>query len=272
MSKPRIGLAALSAINRTNDTPVAAVNRVYVDAVVAAGGLPILLPVQVPADAVDAVASVDGVLLCGGVDIGPVEYGALAGSDIQEVDQERDGWELALAEAARAAGVPLLGVCRGAQILNVSAGGTLVRDISTVTGMNHRDGSGGGQVAHDVWMEPDSLVARVCERTSIGVNTLHHQAVERPGTGLRPVAWAPDATVEAIESVTEWQALGVQWHPELLVDHPREDVGRPHRALFSWLVSAAQARRMHVVHGEPAGGLLDERRLALADVEQRQAS
>lgn len=244
MSKPRIGLAALSATNSANSTLVAAVNRAYVDAVASAGGLPYLLPVQDCADAADVLAGVDGLLLCGGVDIDPSQYGAAGGPDIGEIDPQRDVWELALARCARAARLPLLGVCRGEQLLNVSAGGTLVRDVPTATGMNHRDTERSHQVVHDIWVEPDSLVAEVCESVHIGVNTLHHQAVERLGAGLRAVAWASDSTIEAVESTGDWLAIGVQWHPELLVGL---DEGSAHRALFSWLVACAHGRRLHAL-------------------------
>jgi putative glutamine amidotransferase len=272
MSKPLVGLAAMAATNASNNTPVAAVNRAYVDAVIAAGGLPILLPIQSSADAADAVATIDALLLCGGVDVDPAAYGAPEGPDIGGVDQERDSWELALVAAARDAGLPVLGVCRGAQILNVSAGGTLVRDVPTSTGMNHRDVARDHDVAHEVWIEPDSLLAEVCESVSVGANTLHHQAVAQPGDGFRPVAWAPDSTVEAIESITDWQVIGVQWHPELLVDHPADQAGRPHLALFSWLVSCAQARRMRIVPGTRSEDSLIRPEPIQILAEERQAS
>jgi putative glutamine amidotransferase len=248
MSKPRIGLVAMSATSSTRGTPLAAVNRAYVDAVVAEGGLPILLPIQDPTDAADAVAAVDGMVLCGGGDVSPAEYGEAGGPGIDGVDKERDE-----------------------QILNVSAGGTLVRDVPAATGMAHRDTERSHQVVHDVWIEPDSLLAELCANVCIGVNTLHHQAVERLGQGLRPVAWAEDATIEAIESTTEWPAIGVQWHPELLVGHGSDDLARPHRALFSWIVSAAQARRMHFVLGE-AVEQAPARLSTMATIGSRQAS
>jgi putative glutamine amidotransferase len=270
MSKPRIGLAALAATNRVNDTAVAAVNRAYVDAVIAVGGLPILLPIQDPADALDAVSCVDGLLLCGGVDVDPEAYGAPAGTDICQCDQQRDCWELALTRAARQTGTPVLGVCRGAQILNVSMGGTLVRDVPTATGMNHRDTDRSHQVAHLICIEPGSLLAGMGHLLESGVNTLHHQAVDRPGDSLRPVAWGPDATIEAIESSSEWSAIGVQWHPELLIDHPEHVVALAHRSLFAWLIAAAQAGRLHAV--DPAPVRPAEADFRQLDIEERQAS
>jgi putative glutamine amidotransferase len=273
MSKPLIGLAAMAASNADGNTRVAAVNRAYVDAVIVAGGLPVMLPIQSCADAVDAVASLDALVLCGGVDIDPAAYGAPEGPDIGGVDQERDAWELALLAAARHDGLPVLGVCRGAQILNVSAGGTLVRDVPTATGMNHREAARHRDEIHRVSIEPDSMLAQVCDARSFGVNTLHHQAVDHVGQGMRAVAWAPDSTIEAVESTTDWFAMGVQWHPELLIDEPGDLAARPHLALFSWLVSSAQARRMRIVPGSlPDDVAPIPQPVMVSSAEERQAS
>jgi putative glutamine amidotransferase len=134
--------------------------------------------------------------------------------------------------AAAERGLPLLGICRGAQVLNVALGGTLVQDLPTVTdGVDHRVAGRWGEVVHDVRIADDSLLAGVVGTDRLGVNSLHHQAVASAGHGLRIVAWATDGIAEAIEGTHGWSVLGVQWHPELLAEFTA------HAALFEWLVA-----------------------------------
>ncbi|MGW0878751.1 gamma-glutamyl-gamma-aminobutyrate hydrolase family protein [Streptomyces sp. NPDC002671] len=174
-----------------------------------AGALAALLPPDAPEHAAEAVARLDGLVIAGGPDVEPVRYGAEREPRTGPPARERDAWELALIEAALAAGVPLLGICRGMQLLNVALGGTLVQHIEghvEVPGVFGR---------HAVKPVPGTLYAGIVpEDTS--VPTHHHQAVERLGTGLVPSAYAEDGTVEAIELLrSEGWVLGVQWHPEM---------------------------------------------------------
>lgn len=174
-----------------------------------AGGLAAMLPPDDPAHAAQAVARVDGVVLAGGPDVEPARYGAEREPRTGPPARERDAWELALIDAALAAGVPLLGVCRGMQLLNVALGGTLVQHID---GHAEAVGAFGG---HTVKPVPGSLYAGLVPEETF-VPTYHHQAVDRLGEGLVPTAYAADGTVEALElpSSTGW-VLGVQWHPEM---------------------------------------------------------
>ena len=196
-----------------------------------------VLPVLEGFDAYDVLAGLDGLLLSGGGDVVASYYGESPGEVEYSLDAARDAWELALAAAAREAALPILGVCRGAQVLNVAFGGTLVQHLPKITDISHRQLDKDLEIVHEVRVGPASMLATITGRRVFGVNSLHHQAVGRPGSGLRPVAWAPDGVVEAVESADRWAVLGVQWHPELLIDQP------VHFRLFSWLVQAALWRR-----------------------------
>jgi putative glutamine amidotransferase len=192
-----------------------------------AGGLAAMLPPDEPERAAAAVARLDGLVIAGGPDVEPVRYGAAPDPRTGPPSRARDGWELALVEAALAARLPLLGVCRGMQLLNVALGGTLVQHIE-----GHAEAVGvfGG---HPVTPVPGSLYAGVVPEEMF-VPTYHHQAVDRLGTGLVASAHAADGTVEAVElPPADGWVLGVQWHPEM-----GEDV-RVMRAL----VEAAGATR-----------------------------
>lgn len=173
-----------------------------------AGGLAAMLPPDDPEQAADAVARLDGLVIAGGPDVEPVRYGAEREERTGPPAPDRDAWELALIDAALATGVPLLGICRGMQLLNVALGGTLVQHID---GHAEVVGVFGG---HAVKPVPGSLYAGVVPEETF-VPTYHHQAVDRLGEGLVPSAYAADGTVEAVElPSTDW-VLGVQWHPEM---------------------------------------------------------
>ncbi|MBV1945250.1 gamma-glutamyl-gamma-aminobutyrate hydrolase family protein [Streptomyces sp. BV129] len=176
------------------------------------GGLSALLPPDDPAVAPEVVARLDGVVVAGGPDVDPARYGAERSPRCGPPAPERDAWELALIEAALAARVPLLGICRGMQLLNVALGGTLVQ---------HLDGHAetvGVYGAHPVRPVPGTLYAEI-EPGDASVPTYHHQAVDRLAPGLIPSAHAADGTIEALElPPAEGWALGVQWHPEMGTD------------------------------------------------------
>jgi putative glutamine amidotransferase len=174
-----------------------------------AEGLAALLPPDEPELAAAAVARLDGLVIAGGPDVDPSRYGAGRDPRTGPPAPARDAWELALIRAALDAGVPLLGICRGMQLLNVALGGTLVQHLD-----GHAEAVGvfGG---HPVKPVPGTLYAAIVPEETT-VPTYHHQSVDRLGTGLVPSAHAADGTVEALELPAErgW-ALGVQWHPEM---------------------------------------------------------
>lgn len=180
----------------------------YPRLVQSAGGLPAMLPPDEPARAAETVARLDGLVIAGGPDVDPSRYGAARDPRCGPEARVRDTWELALIDAALTSGTPLLGICRGMQLLNVALGGTLVQ---------HLDGhveTVGVFGRHTVKPVPGSLYADLIpEETS--VPTYHHQAVDRLGTNLAPSAHAADGTVEAIELPDPGWVLGIQWHPEM---------------------------------------------------------
>ncbi|MBO4259756.1 gamma-glutamyl-gamma-aminobutyrate hydrolase family protein [Streptomyces griseorubiginosus] len=173
------------------------------------GGLAAMLPPDEPEQAAATVARLDALVIAGGPDVDPARYGAERDPRTGPPAPARDTWELALIDAALSAGVPLLGICRGMQLLNVALGGTLVQHVeghAEVVGVFGR---------HTVKPVPGTRYAEaVPEETS--VPAYHHQAVDRLGTGLLPSAYAEDGTVEAVElPAADGWALGVQWHPEM---------------------------------------------------------
>ncbi|AVH59746.1 MULTISPECIES: gamma-glutamyl-gamma-aminobutyrate hydrolase family protein [Streptomyces] len=180
----------------------------YPRLVQAAGGLAAMLPPDDPPLAAAAVARLDGVVVAGGPDVDPARYGAERSPRTGPAAPERDAWELALIRAALDSGTPLLGICRGMQLLNVALGGTLVQHVDG----HVKDVGVFGR--HEVTPVPGSLYASLVPE-SCAVPTYHHQAVDRLGEGLLVSAHAVDGTVEAIELPGSAWVLGVQWHPEM---------------------------------------------------------
>lgn len=236
MTRPLIGVTAhpRTVETATGPTLLHTVSRYYVDSVARAGGLPVLLPVVGPETVGDLVTAVDGLLLTGGGDIAPSRYGAQPVPETSGVDPGRDAFEIALVEEAVARDLPLLAICRGMQLLNVVLGGSLVQHLPAVTEHAHDLTQRWAEGVHPVRIDPDSHLAEALGVVAVEVNSIHHQAVERPAPGARAVAWAPDGTVEALEIPDSPHVVAVQWHPELLEDWPEQ------QGLFGQLVAAAR--------------------------------
>jgi putative glutamine amidotransferase len=205
----------------------------YVTAIRGNGGRPVLLPPGGDAAEAEATVSVlDGVVIAGGGDIDPAIYGAAKHPKTDANAPDRDTWELAVADAAIRLGVPLLGICRGMQVLNVARGGTLHQHVPDLVGHESHNGHSDGFATHKVRVTSGQTIAGILPGGEyFGVPTHHHQAVDAVGDGLIPVAWADDGLIEGVEAVNPAEfVIGVQWHPEQ-GDDPR---------LFTALVAAAQ--------------------------------
>jgi putative glutamine amidotransferase len=222
-------------------SPVFAQSRTYVEAVAITGGAPLLIPLNLDEGALRAIYErLDGLLLTGGEDLHPRYYGEAIHEKCGQIDEARDMVELTLTRWALAEGLPIFAICRGIQVLNVAAGGTLYQDIaSQVPGSLKHDcwpDHPRNYLAHQVTVNGDSYLAAVLGHRRIGVNSTHHQAVKDLAPSFRVAARATDGLIEAIEGHDHPFALGVQWHPEDLV----EDAPSMRR-LFEDFVSAARS-------------------------------
>lgn len=224
----------------------------YLDAVLTAGGLPVIVPLNVAgADLRALYAHLDGILLTGGGDVDPAVFGESPHPRLGTVDADRDQSELALARLTAEDGKPLLGVCRGAQVLNVALGGTLYQDLPSQYGEGLLRHAHPVQefprhhLAHPVQVAEASLLAQVLGRPSARVNSRHHQAIRDVAPGLAVVARAPDGVIEAVERPGHPFALAVQWHPENLQDQPEM------KALFVRFVDACRERRQTLADRRP---------------------
>ncbi len=204
----------------------------YVRAVEAAGGIAVVVPPVSNEDARSLLARLDGLVLSGGPDLAPRAYGAQPHVELGPTEPHLDRFEYAVAREAMRLGLPTLGICRGAQTLNVARGGTLHQHLPDVVGdaIAHRQLEDGRVPTHAVEVASASRLAAVLGTTQLDVNSFHHQAVDRVGAGLRACAWAPDGTIEAIEDPEQPFLLAVQWHAETLRNVPM------HLALFGELV------------------------------------
>jgi putative glutamine amidotransferase len=212
------------------DIDAVVLHRDYVRALEAVGAVVVVLPpAEDPTAAAEVVARLDGLVLAGGADVDPASYGADPDPTTDRPRTDRDATETALWRAARARDLPVLGICRGMQVMAVAEGGSLVQDLPAAGyGPTHRERPG-AFTEHGAHFEPGSLVAAVLG-TELVVNSSHHQAVADPGA-LTVTGWADDGTIETLEDPAAPFVLGVQWHPEMTED----------RRLFAALVTAARA-------------------------------
>jgi putative glutamine amidotransferase len=232
MRAPIIGITT-----ETNDQNEYVLPAEYVQAVRHAGGIPLLLPPGEP-NLPALLELVDGLILSGGGDVDPFHYGSNGHPAVYLIDRARDEMELALARAAATGDLPTLGVCRGAQLINVALGGTLVEhlpdeiDNTIAHRMEPR-----GAIPHAVTITLGSRLAQVMSEEIVVGASWHHQAIRTPGPGLQVVASAADGTIEAVELPGHPWLLAVQWHPEITAG---EDPVQ--QRLFDALVGAARER------------------------------
>ena len=208
----------------------------YTQAIQEAGGIAVVVPTHgFVDDAAALLDRLDGLVFSGGPDLDPAVYGHERHPQLgPDVDHLSDEYELALLAGAAQRDLPMLGICRGMQALNVSRGGTLHQHLPDRTDTDHNQAHSPFRPVHDVSVAGGSLLHRLTGTDRLEVNSYHHQAVDRLGTGLQVCAVAPDTTIEAVWDPDAWFCLGVQWHPEVLTHRPE------HAPLFQSLVTAAR--------------------------------
>jgi len=236
-AKPLIGLTC--TVRYEDGAVLYGLYASYIKALEAAGGLPVLIAHDLQPETLRAIYErVDGVLLTGGGDVAPNEYGAGDEIPLRSVNHDRDATEMTVTKWAVEDDKPLLGICRGVQVMNVALGGTLYRDLALEFGNSVDHDMGGKNArnynAHTVNVQSDSKLAGLLGTTQPAVNSLHHQAIRDLGKGLVPVATAPDGIVEGVEIPGTRFIVGVQWHPEELANY-----SEPMRRLFEGFVKQA---------------------------------
>ncbi len=217
MKRPIIGITCVTEPLERGRAMRHAVDRDYVRAVLAAGGLPVLLTPALDGDAIEALLpTLDGVLFSGGGDVDPRFFGEQPHPKLGRVEPERDRFEVDLARAAWQVELPTLGICRGVQLLNVAAGGKLIQDIPSQIerALHHDSVEPVEDSVHEVALESGSSLRALANRRRVAVNSYHHQAVSDVAPRFRIAAVAADSVVEAIEAVEGPYCVGVQWHPE----------------------------------------------------------
>lgn len=240
--KPIIGITATPSLDVFDHGTFRryCLSDTYVNAVRAAGGVPLILP-SGETDLQAILDTVDGLIFSGGSDFDPALYGD---TEVHEttygIDPERDSYELALLKLANAQDKPFLGICRGIQAMNVALGGTLIQDVPTAIGseIEHRQqalGKSITEVGHDVAVAEGSILANIVESTAIAVNSFHHQSIASVAPAAEIIATSGDGVVEAIVVPDRHFALGVQWHPEMLALLREE-----HLAIFRAFVESCQ--------------------------------
>lgn len=237
MSFPLIGVTTARSLTSKGISQVGVLES-YIKALTLAGAYPLLIPLSLPVDGLSKLLSrLDGLLLTGGGDIHPDQYGSKHHPKVSNIDEDRDRIEIELFQEVVSSNLPFLGICRGLQVVNVALGGTLYEDLGDqLPGSLKHDcwtGYPPDYLAHPVEMEKNSMLAGILDFDMMEVNSLHHQGIRELAPQLNAVAYAPDGLIEAIELPSHSFGLAVQWHPEWLQGNLAM------RALFSDFVMAA---------------------------------
>jgi putative glutamine amidotransferase len=234
---PRIALGGV--VRAWDGAERTGLNSAYVRSVSAAGGVPVIVsPLIGSAYAARALDGVDGLVLTGGEDMDPAWYHADRSPLLNPPNRERDIFELAIFAAARQRELPILGICRGIQVINVAMGGTLYQDLPSERPgpVDHNPAGTRTDRSHGIRLAPESLAAEALGVTSMRVNSFHHQAIRELAPGLVATGWSDDELIEAVEGGEgQLWMLAVQWHPEEM----HAEVAAPERGLFKALVERA---------------------------------
>lgn len=215
--KPLIGITASMEVGKKGHQ----ISHANVDAITRAGGIPVILPNILEEDNIEELAQrIDGLYATGGADIDPTLFGEEPHKDLGGVTPTRDFFEITITKKILELGKPFLGVCRGSQVLNVAAGGTLYQDIYAQSDrelLQHNQKAFRYHGSHFVYVEKDSLLYRLTGQEKFKINSYHHQAVKDIAAGFQSSGRASDGIIEAIEKPDHPFVLGVQWHPELML-------------------------------------------------------
>ena len=244
MNKPIIGISTSVLVDEGGGFPGYEriyVNKDYVSSVISAGAVPLMIPMDATEENLRQILElVDGMIFSGGHDIAPIRYGEEPHQKLQEICPERDDFDFLLYRLAKEHSLPILGICRGFQLMNVSEGGKLYQDLSlkNTESLKHSQGHGPSIPTHTVKVESGSEFCKILGKEEIRVNSFHHQAVKSTSENVAISGKALDNVVEAIELKNYPFGLGVQFHPEML-QAKEEDM----KKIFSALVSAAKEYR-----------------------------
>lgn len=221
MKKPLIGVLGSIIIDKGGMFPGyerAYVNNDYIVSVVKAGGIPVIIPVIEDEELIEEqIKDVDGIIISGGYDVNPLSYGDEPHAKLGFIYPKRDKFDICAVKAAYKLGKPILGICRGNQILNVAFGGTLYQDISLIDGayIKHTQESQPGSIGHSVHVKKETKLYDIFKE-DIVTNSFHHQAVKDIAKGFSVSALSKDGVIEAIEKDGEDFIMGIQWHPEMM--------------------------------------------------------
>lgn len=240
MNRPLIGISSNFQPQLEQVREKTIVPHAYIQAVLSTGGIPLVIPViEDPAQILEYINLVSGLVLIGGEDLDPLHYHQPTHPSARLAPAAEDHTHLLLARRAVEQSIPFLAICRGHQVLNTVLGGTLTQDIpsSCPGALQHSfPGDPSQETFHPVRINPVSQLASLVHRTELHVNSSHHQAVSDIGEGLIPAAWAPDGILEAMELESHPFGLSVQWHPERILDQPEM------RLLFEGLINSSRRK------------------------------
>ena len=236
-NKPLIGISQGYSEKKNS------VNNTYVNSVLMNGGVPYIIPVTDDVEVLRQItAQLDGIIFTGGEDFAPAYFGQEEHDKLGEVNVTRDTYDLTLFKLAKDRNIPILGICRGLQLINVAMGGTLYQDLPSQkpSDINHRQDEEGTVATHSVSIVEGSMMHQILGQKEVQVNTFHHQAIEKLAPGLKIVGWANDSVPEMIEAYPSRQIIGTQFHPEIFTANGDALMGK----LFKFLVNKADTFKM----------------------------